>query len=106
MADIFDLGEYALRRAARKGSDHWTGEDEIDWTAETTGPLERQTSANCAGRVDIRGEGVDRVLADGVVDGLGLAPGDTARRAGRTDLLGSDGPAAEEPAEPPEEVTP
>ena len=105
MADIFDLGEYALRRAARKGSEHWTGEDGIDWAAETTGLLERQTGADRAGRVDIRGEGADRVPADAVDARPGLASGDPAGRAGALDLLGSDGTAAEEHAEPPE-VTP
>ena len=106
MADIFDLGEHALRHAARKGSGYWTGEDGIDWTAETTGPITRSRADHCAGGVDLCGEGADRLPADDLDGGPGLAPGDPACRAGRAHLLGSDETVAGEHQEPPEEVTP
>lgn len=71
---------------------HWTGEDAIDWAAETTGPLERPSPDRHTGVVDLRSARADRLPADGVDDGPGLAPGGVARRAGRADLLGVDDP--------------
>ena len=86
-------GECALRVVAEQGPGHWTGEDAIDWAAETTGPLERAPSDRDSGVIDLRSAGAGRLSPAGVDDGPGLAPGGTARRAGRADLLGVDDPA-------------
>ena len=103
----YDRGE-ALRAEARLGPEHWTGEDGIDWTAETAGPIDidRQAGNHRARRVDLCGTGADRVPVDALDTRPGLAPGGPARRARRADLLGGDGAAAREHTEPPEEVTP
>ncbi len=101
----YDRGE-ALRAEARRGLDHWTGEDGIDWTAETTGPITRTRCPDRAGRVDLCGEGADRVPDHAVDARPGLASGDPAGRARRADLLGGDGSATRVHPEPPEEVTP
>jgi len=87
-----DAGECALRAAAEQGPGHWTGEDAIDWAAETTGPLEGPPPDGHPGVVDLRSARADRLSPDGLDDGPGLAPGGTARRAGRADLLGVDDP--------------
>ena len=93
-------------RGYDRGVDHLLGEADVDWTAETTGPITRTRAADRASRVDLCRARADRVPSDGVDDGPGMAPGGPARRAGRADLLGSDGTTAGQHPEPPEEVTP